>query len=241
VVSAHATLLNSTTLVRLRVEGLNGTIYEGPVLARPQNVTTAAGGTHPCDGLNAGANAAPGATCTSALAAAAKTARFTFDGCVSCPSSVAQLTARACRTYSAEFDDFFITRIGRSAQTASQFWGLLLDFQFAPVGGCQQEVRAGQRVLWAFDAFSKAYFLDLQPAGAPVARVGGHAAFVVKDGTTGVPIAGAVVGAIRGGTETATSAADGSVNVTFTTPGLKMFKAERSDSIRSNGVTILVL
>jgi hypothetical protein len=102
-------------------------------------------------------------------------------------------------------------------------------------------VRAGQRVLWAFDAFSKAYFLDLQPAGAPVARVGGHAAFVVKDGTTGVAIAGAVVGAVHGGMETATSAADGSVNVTFTTPGLKTFKAERSDSIRSNGVTILVL
>jgi hypothetical protein len=83
VASAHATLLNSTTLVNLRVEGVNSTIYEGPVLARPQNVTTAAGGTHPCTGLNAGANAAPGATCTSALAAAAKTAGFTFDGCVS--------------------------------------------------------------------------------------------------------------------------------------------------------------
>jgi hypothetical protein len=96
-------------------------------------------------------------------------------------------------------------------------------------------------VLWAFDASSKAYFLDLQTTAEAMMRVGEHAAFVVKDGATGVSIAGAVVGAVHGGPETATTAADGSVTVTFTTPGLKTFKAERSDSIRSNEVTILVL
>jgi hypothetical protein len=126
-------------------------------------------------------------------------------------------------------------------QTESQLWGLLLDFQFTPVGGCQQEVQIGQSVLWAFDASSKAYFLDLQTTAEAIMRVGEHASFVVTDGATGAAIAGAVVSAVRGGPETATSAADGSVTVTFATRGMKTFKAERSDSIRSNEVTILVL
>jgi hypothetical protein len=155
------------------------------------------------------------------------------------------LSQRSCdsdgterRTYDSEFDDFFITRIGSSAQTATQFWGLLLDYQFTPVGGCQQEVTAGQHVLWAFDAFNKSYFLKLALQGTAQPVVGGHATFTVTDGTTGVIIPGATV---SDGKETATSASDGTVTVKFTSPGIKTFKASRDDSLRSNGVTIVVV
>jgi hypothetical protein len=74
VASAHC-----ATLVYLRVEGASGTIYESRRLipARAQDATN---GTNPCSGLNGGVDTEPGATCTSALAAAAKTWDFTFDG-----------------------------------------------------------------------------------------------------------------------------------------------------------------
>jgi hypothetical protein len=81
-VAAKPSAIKDLILVNLRIEGTNKTIYEGPILARPENVTTASGGTHACNGLNHGANATPGATCTTALDAAAKTFGFTFDGCV---------------------------------------------------------------------------------------------------------------------------------------------------------------
>ena len=71
-------------------------------------------------------------------------------------------------TFFTEFDDFFITRIGTSAETSTQFWGLLLDFQFTPVGGCQQEVKAFQDILWAFDAFNKVFFLEASGWERPV-------------------------------------------------------------------------
>jgi hypothetical protein len=146
--------------------------------------------------------------------------------------------AAVSRTYDGQFEDFFITCIGSSVQTATQFWGLLLDYQFTPGGGCQQEVAAGQHVLWAFDAFNKSYFLKLVLTGAPRPVVGGGATFTVTDGTTGVIISGATV---SDGKETATTASDGTVTIKFTSPGIKTFKASRDDSLRSNGVPITVL
>lgn len=130
--------------VWLRVEGRNSTIFEGKVTSGPLNITTHSGGTHSCNGLNNGANAYAGPTCTSALAVAACLANFSYDG-----------------TYSAPFDDFFITSIGDSAQTDAMFWGLLLNYVFTPVGGCQQETKEGDDVLWAYDAFNANSFLEL--------------------------------------------------------------------------------
>lgn len=71
---------NSPTLVNLRIEGSAKTIFEGTVVTRGHNVTTASGGTHICDGTNNGANPTAGPTCTSALDNAAKLHGFTFDG-----------------------------------------------------------------------------------------------------------------------------------------------------------------
>ena len=141
-----------------------------------------------------------------------------------------------CRTFDTEFDDFFITRIARSEETSTEFWGILLNFVFTPVGGCQQEVKLGDKVLWAFNAFNVAHFLSLD---GPVAAIAGRpATFTVTDGGSGVVIANATV-ASPGGPSGVTDA-EGKVSLTFRTAGLHTLKAERADSIRSNAVTVFV-
>ena len=101
------------------------------------------------------------------------------------------------RTFFSDFDDFLITRIAQSEQTATEFWGLLLNFQFAPVGGCQQQVKLGDKVLWAFDAFDKTHFLSL--AGPVTTGAGKPATFTVTDGSSGDAVANATVRSTSGG------------------------------------------
>ena len=125
-----------------------------------------------------------------------------------------------------------ITSIGTSTQTSTEFWGLLLDFQFTPVGGCQQEVKKNQEILWAFDAFNKSHFL--KATGPKVARRGVPAVFTVVDGSTGNPVAGAKIGG-------ATTDHNGKAVVTFHTLGKQSLKAEEPSSIRSNAVNTLVV
>ncbi|KJA19857.1 hypothetical protein HYPSUDRAFT_852724 [Hypholoma sublateritium FD-334 SS-4] len=213
--SFAAAAVNPGIPVHLRIEGERETIFEGDIFTRGHNVTTPSGGTHPCNGLNDKANTLPGATCTSALADAARRKRFTFDG-----------------TFDPTFDDFFITAIGDSVQTATQFWGILVNFQFTPVGGCQQEVRSSDEVLFAFDAFSKTHFLKL--SGPRTAIIGKPAKFTVIDGMNGEPVAGASV-------NDQTSGADGTVLIDFTSRGTKSLKASKFDSIRSNAVEVIVV
>ena len=203
-----------SALVTLRVEGETGTIFEGPVRTRGHNVTTVAGGTHHCDGTNNGTNPTAEPTATGALDTASATAGFTFDG-----------------PYDTGFDDFFITRIGGETQTATQFWGILLNGSFTQVGGCQQRVTTNDEVLFAFDAFSKSHVLAL--TGPARVRVGKPATYHVTDEQTGAPIAGASVNG-------ATSNAAGDATVTFTGPTTVRVKADRSDSIRSNAVVTTV-
>jgi len=156
----------------------------------------------------------PGPTATSALDDAARFAHFTWDG-----------------SYDTTFDDFFITRIADSPQTTTQFWGILLNFALIPVGGCQQEVKQTDQVLWAFDAFNKSHFLKLQ--GPALARKGRPITVTVTDGATGQPISGAKVGGkLTGG--------NGTVTLTLNNVGLQRLKAERTDSIRSNALEVLV-
>ena len=61
--------------------------------------------------------------------------------------------------------DFFIMAIGDSVETATQFWGILVSFQFTPVGGCQQEVTSSDDVLFKFDAFKGAGACDWSKVG----------------------------------------------------------------------------
>ena len=134
-------------------------------------------------------------------------------------------------TFDPKFDDFLITKIGKDVQTSTQFWGLLLNYHFTSVGGCQQEVRANDKVLWAFDASSKKHFLKL--TGPSNARKGQSVTLTVTDGKNGKPVAGASVAG-------KTTDANGKVTVTFDKKGGHSYKAEKDDSIRSNALDIVV-
>ncbi|KAL0067759.1 hypothetical protein AAF712_005199 [Marasmius tenuissimus] len=210
--------------VKLRIEGAQKTIFEGRVLTYGHNITTASGGTHKCDGTNHNANPKPGATCTTALSDAARKHGFNFDG-----------------TFDTEFEDYFITSIGGDVQTTTQFWGVLLNYKFTPVGGCQAKVTSSDDVLWAFDAFSKEHFLKLE---APLTvKKGASARLRVTDGTTGAPLSSAKVNKISGpgaATVVGTSAEDGTISVAFSDAGIYTLKASRDDSIRSNGAILVV-
>ena len=222
--------------VNLRIEGAEKTIFEGTIETCGHNVTTASGGTHKCDGTNNDANPTPGPTCTSALDNGAKKHGFTFDGYVSyfLISHGGWLIhgAKCYSTFSTDFDDFFITSIGGESQTAKEFWGILLNFQFTPVGGCQQEVKVDDEILFAFNAFNAVHFLKL--TGPEIAHVGHSVVLTVTDGQSGSPVAGAEV-------HGKTSDANGHVSVTFVKAGRKEVKAQKSDSIRSSKLSILVL
>ena len=175
-----------------------------------------------CDGTNNGANPSPGNTPTTSLDTASKIKGFPFDG-----------------TYSTTFDDYFITSIGPDTQTSTEFWGLLVNFQFTPVGGCQFLTKTNDKILWAFDAFNKNYFLKLD--GKLLAKKGSPFTLKVTDGTTGVPLQNAVVKTANGGGASATTDANGNAQFTLNKIGIYVFKAERSDSIRSNAVIVTVV
>ncbi|MCJ1458922.1 hypothetical protein MMC28_009298 [Mycoblastus sanguinarius] len=208
-------VISESNIVNIRIEGADNTIYEAPIYSGPRNVTTASGGTHLCDGTNDGANPTPSNTCTDALDASTKLIGQTFDG-----------------TYDPEFQDFFITRISTSQETATEFWGLLLNYQFTPVGGCQQEVKPGDNVLWAYNAFSFNYFLKVTP-NTIAAKKGSSHTVTVTDGTTGVVIPNAIIDGV-------TTDADGNAILTFPNDGVFEYKATRSDSLRSNALYVAV-
>jgi hypothetical protein len=172
-----------------------------------------------CDGTNNAANPAPGGTPTDALAAAAVANHFTFDG-----------------TFDTMFNDFFITSIDGVSSTATEFWGILADYHFTPVGGCQFELKEGQEVLWAFNAFNAAHFLQVlvdNEKGPASVGVGAPVSVTVIDGSTGVPVPNANVGGQA-------TDANGQVTLTFPKIGSYTIQATRSDSIRSAIVTINV-
>jgi hypothetical protein len=222
---------NSTDLsqscVYLRVEGADNTIFEGYIVSGPVNVTTPSGGTHLCDGTNNGANAIPGGTCTSALNEASIEAGFPFDG-----------------TFDSQVDDLFITSISDSTETSTEFWALLLNYQFTPGSGCQQEASEGAVVLWAFNAFDLVDFLRASTsstvsspdtASVPVAIVAGTPFTIfVTNGSDGTPVSGA---AIAG----QTTDANGEATLIIADPGTYQFKATKAGSLRSNFVNVIVV
>jgi hypothetical protein len=113
--------------------------------------------------------------------------------------------------------------------------------QFTPTGGCQYEVTPGDSVLWAFNAFNMAHFLQLSgPTTTPIVVVAGSAAaFTVIDGTTKAPVAGATIAGVVSGVQYGgPSGADGVVQVTFPTPGVYDVKAYLDGSLRSNQLVV---
>ncbi len=203
------------TAVDVRVEGKTSTIFEGPVTTDAKSITTATGGTHVCDGTNAGANPTPGPTPTTALDDAALKGGFTWDG----------------PWYS--FGDFFAATVAGESEDveAGIFWGLAVDGVLGQVGGCQILLRPGQEVIWMYDRFNKDGALALHgPAAAVTGRPFGVR---VTDLANGAPIADAQV-------RTATTDGDGNATLAIAEPGIYRLKAERAKWVRSRGLTVCV-
>jgi len=198
--------------VTVRAEGASTTILEVPVTSDGHDVTTPSGGTHPCDGTNAGAFPSPVPTPTAALDDAARANGVSWDA-----------------DWFDSFSDFIVTRVGNESATSSQFWGLIVNGKFSSSGGCQVKLNQGDEVLYAFDAFSKTAVLRL--AGPGTATVGQPLNVTVTDTQTDTPAANA---SVRG----ATTGADGVAAVTFDQEGVYRLKAERSDAIRSNALVV---
>jgi hypothetical protein len=198
--------------VTVRAEGARTTILEVPVTSDGHDVTTPSGGTHPCDGTNAGAYPSPVPTPTAALDDAARANGVSWDA-----------------DWFASFSDFIVTRVANESATSSQFWGLIVNGKFSNSGGCQVKLNQGDEVLYAFDAFSKSAVLRL--AGPGTATVGQPVNVTVTDTQSGSPAANASV-------HSSTTGGDGVATVTFGEEGIYRLKAERPDAIRSNALVV---
>jgi len=208
---------SADTLLRIEGGDTEGTIFEDCIIAGPCTITTPSGGTHLCDGTNDGANPTPFDNMLCVVNASAAQNGFTFDG-----------------TYDTSFDDYFISRIGSTSQTPTQFWGTLDHYQFTPVSDCQYELHYGSLPLWAFDAFNKAHFLEVTPgymAVTPATQV----TVTVTDGSSGQAVSGASINSVL------TDANGKAVFNAPTIPGCYQFKATKSDSIRSNAFYLSVV
>jgi hypothetical protein len=213
---ACAPALAAPATVQLRIEGASSTIFEGPVTTDGKAITKA-GHTLQCDGTTGSGNAGPGPTVTSAL----------DDGSI----------AYGFNWEASFFDDFFVNSIGGEANTASQFWGYALNYQSLNVGGCQQQVRAGDEVLFAFDFFGGAPDFAaktlLKLTGSTTASVNQPIVVNVVNGETNAPIRGASVGG-------KTTRSDGRAILSFDSPGAKQVKATYPGAIRSNSLRVCV-
>jgi hypothetical protein len=207
--------------VNLRIEGSAGTLFEGPVTTDAKTaVTTASGGTHPCDvGENLNPNTAQRAgNPTTALIDAAAHLGLPFDA-QWFPSTPAG-------------GDFFVSRVGSDVNgNAPPFpsWGVAVNFHALQVGGCQAALSPGMDVLWAYDFFNNPRLLQLN--GPAAVSVGVPFTVNVSDGETNNAVPGASVG---GGT---TDGA-GHASVTLTQPGIYRLKASAPSSIRSNALVV---
>jgi hypothetical protein len=111
----------------------------------------------------------------------------------------------------------------------------LLNYQLTPVGGCQQETKDGDYVLWAYNAFNAKYFL--QASADPefttqgcISGPGIPCTFYVRDGATKKPVEGALIGGVK------TNASGIALVFCPTTSVFTQIKATFPDSIRSNAV-----
>lgn len=244
------------TQLTVRIEGKTQTLFEGPILTGGHGIRASSDkATRPCDGTNNGANPAPGPTPTAASVDAMSIIGEGFD-------------AKWFPGYDDYYVERWgpdAENLG-----AGTFWGLLVDGAFTPVGGCQFRSEAGDEVLWAYDAFSSKPFLRLAIAADPSLPPGpalptasveqGESLTLSVVSYTGAmgaganiqPVASAVVAPVatdpaKGYQEVETSdpsavttVADGTVPVTFATPGWHRLKAVKSGHIRSNRLDVCV-
>lgn len=226
---------SSSNVVNLRIEGDNTTYFEGPIKSGPRNITIKATELgqgpepRPCDGLNQNANPKPGNTPIAALDAASKLAGFTYDG-----------------DTDVDLGDYYITRISTSdaKNFSDKFWGDLVNYKVStyPVGltisGCQQELNAGDDVLWAFITEppgvtdNDVVFLKLVPTSVTVKKGKGFVV-TVTDGRTGAAVKNASVDGVH-------TDANGKATLYLFNAGFFQFKAHQTGSIRSNRMNVTV-
>ncbi|KAG0646193.1 hypothetical protein D0Z07_8117 [Hyphodiscus hymeniophilus] len=127
------------------------------------------------------------------------------------------------------------TVIATSTETATEFWGLLTNLAFTPVGGCQTEPQPSDEILWAYNAFNANYFLQVSPSTATLS-VGQTVVFTVHGYDGGGQVAPVAVAWFDG----LPTNSQGQVVFVATQPGTFRYKATRSDSIRSAAVVITV-
>ncbi|WP_263172321.1 DUF4430 domain-containing protein [Streptomyces sp. SCSIO ZS0520] len=134
--SAEAPLaVKAPVTVTLTVTGPDSTVFDGTVSTTGHDVTTASGGTHPCDGTNNGANPSAGPTPTAALDDAAAQAGFTWDG-----------------EWYASFEDYFVSTIDGATGGQEAYWNIAVNGTATPVGGCQFRIEAGDEVAFTWTA-----------------------------------------------------------------------------------------
>ena len=202
--------------VNVRVEGLGDTLFEGRVTTDVHAVDSGDGtGAHKCDGTNGGANEAPAPTLLGAFDTAVHKAGLTWSG-----------------EYFSDFEDFGIDRVGPDSSDTknNRYWGQVLNYKDTQVGGCQQQIKASDQVLVAFNSFGRP---KLKLTAPRQATVGKPVQLTVTDGETGKPFQGALV---RG----KTTGPRGHVVVTFFKRGTRRFKARSKDAIRSNQARVQV-
>jgi hypothetical protein len=226
--SVSAAVASATPVtVNLRVEGSTQTLFEGPVTTDARTLVTTSDPApgHPCDVADNGPTPPGGTTSgtpTTALYDAAGANGLAFD---------AQWFGS---TQFGDVNDYFVSKVGSDANKGSpgfESWGLAVDYTAVSTGGCQVAATPGMDVLWAYDFFSKVHLLKL--TGPPVANAGDPVTLHVVDGQNGSAVQGASVA----GT---TTDAGGDARPTFSTVGTYRLKAEKSDSVRSNALTVCV-
>ncbi|PSK46023.1 hypothetical protein B9Z65_4991 [Elsinoe australis] len=208
--AAAATAVNA--IHRIEASDNEGTLFEGCITTVPRTLTTPSGGTHQCG---------TGVTISGQMATAADNNGFTYDG-----------------TWSGSFNDYFITRIGNSAQTGNQYWGVLRNEVFTTSGGCGAGVQAGDRSQWIFDAFNKNTLLTVSPEYAAATAGQGSVTVTVRGQSPNGGGSNAFAGAAMAGQ---TSAADGTVTIPIPRQaGCYQYKATANGAVRSNAFYLAV-
>jgi hypothetical protein len=200
--------------VNVRVEGVHRTLFEGKVVTRVHKVNAGDGtGAHKCDGTNNGGSPTPGPTLLGAFDTAVHQEDISWTG-----------------KFFADFEDFSIDRVGPDASDTkrNRYWGQVLNFKDTQVGGCQQQIEAGDKVLVAYNSYGHP---KLKLHGPHRATAGQPFQVTVRDGQTGKPYQGATVR--KNHTD-----ADGHVTVVLPRPGTYRFKARDFGAVRSNALEV---
>ncbi|OJU82998.1 MAG: hypothetical protein BGO11_15610 [Solirubrobacterales bacterium 70-9] len=242
------------TQINVRVEGKEKTLFEGPILTEGHRVQALSDTEpHPCDGTNNGAHAEAMPTPTASAADAMELSGQVWDA-----------------VWYEGFDDYYLNQFGPDHEDNStgQWWGVLANGAFTPVGGCQYGDRPGDEVLWVYDAFSGRRFLWMAAQGDPTpapksplptayVEVGQPLTVLVESheggGDTPTRAEGITVAPVttEAGTgdqkvevndpEAVVTNSEGAAEITFSTPGWHRIKAqEEAGYIRSNRIDVCV-